>query len=90
MDPALVGPLVPLDMGPPPLGGSTPEMQARCASRTGGAGPRRPREVSAVSAVAVTWIVVAVACCGLCIYGISRAIRRSKERETQENSVPTH
>jgi hypothetical protein len=40
-----------------------------------------------VSAVAVFWIVVAAACCGLCVYGISRAIRRSKERQTEEQSV---
>jgi hypothetical protein len=33
-----------------------------------------------MSAVAVTWIGVAAVCCGLCIYGISRAVRRSKER----------
>jgi hypothetical protein len=46
--------------------------------------------VVAVSAVAVLWIGVAVACCGLCIYGISRAIRRSKERQTEERSVLTH
>jgi hypothetical protein len=43
-----------------------------------------------VSAVAVFWVVVAAACCGLCIYGITRAVRRSKNRETQESSVPTH
>ena len=76
--------------GPSPLGGSTSEMQVRCASRAGDAGPRRPREVGAVSAVAVLWIGVAVACCGLCIYGISRAVRRSKERQTEERSVTTH
>jgi hypothetical protein len=43
-----------------------------------------------VSAVAVFWIVVAAVCCGLCIYGISRSIRRSKERQTEDQSVPTH
>jgi hypothetical protein len=82
--------LVPPDMGLPPLVGSALEMQVRCASRAGGSGPRRPREVGAVSAVAVTWIVVAAACIGLCIYGISRAVRRSKEREMQESSAETH
>jgi hypothetical protein len=40
--------------------------------------------------VAVFWIVVAAACCGLCIYGISRSIRRAKERQTEEQSVSTH
>jgi hypothetical protein len=39
-----------------------------------------------MSAVAVIWIGVAAICCGLCIYGISRAIRRSKER--QEDRAP--
>jgi hypothetical protein len=34
-----------------------------------------------MSAVAVIWIGVAVVCCGLCIYGISRTIRRSKEHQ---------
>jgi hypothetical protein len=43
-----------------------------------------------VSAVGVFWIVVGTACCGLCMYGISRAVRRSKERETQESSAETH
>jgi hypothetical protein len=31
--------------------------------------------------IAVFGIVVAAACCGLCIYAISRAVRRSKDRE---------
>jgi hypothetical protein len=31
--------------------------------------------------VAVIWIGVAAVCCGLCIYGINKAIRRSKERQ---------
>jgi hypothetical protein len=53
------------------------------------AGPRRPREVGAVSAVAVFLIVVAATCCGLCLYGISRAVRRAKERQTQKGSVLT-
>jgi hypothetical protein len=39
-----------------------------------------------MSAVAVIWIGVAAICCGLCIYGINRAIRRSKER--QEGRTP--
>jgi hypothetical protein len=39
-----------------------------------------------MSAVAVIWIGVAAVCCGLCIYGISRAIRRSKEH--QERRTP--
>jgi hypothetical protein len=43
-----------------------------------------------VDVVAVFWVVVAAACCGLCIYGISKAIRRSKERQTEERPVPTH
>ena len=43
-----------------------------------------------MSAVAVIWIVFAAACCGLCIYGISIAIRRSKERQTEERSAPMH
>ena len=43
-----------------------------------------------MSAVAIGWIAVAAACCGLCIYGISRAVRRSKGREKQESSAPTH
>lgn len=34
-----------------------------------------------MSAVAIIWISVAAVCCGLCIYGINRAIRRSKERQ---------
>jgi hypothetical protein len=42
-----------------------------------------------VSAV-VFWIVVVAACCGLCVYGISRAIHRSKERQTEERPVSTH
>jgi hypothetical protein len=40
--------------------------------------------------VAVTWIVVAAACCGLCIYGISRAVRRSRERHAEEQRVLKH
>ena len=43
-----------------------------------------------MSAVAVLWIVVAAACCGLCIYGISRAVRRAKERQKEDGPVPTH
>lgn len=43
-----------------------------------------------MSAVAVFWIVVAAACCGLCIYGISRAVRRAKERQTEDGPVVTH
>ncbi|HZB01918.1 MAG TPA: hypothetical protein VE800_07410 [Actinomycetota bacterium] len=43
-----------------------------------------------MSAVAIVWIVVAAACCGLCIYGISRAIRRSKERQAEEPRILTH
>lgn len=43
-----------------------------------------------MSAVAILWIVVAAACCGLCIYGISRAVRRSRERQTEDRSVMTH
>jgi len=39
-----------------------------------------------MSDVAVIWIGLAAICCGLCIYGISRAIRRSKER--QEGRTP--
>ena len=31
--------------------------------------------------VAVIWIGLAAICCGLCIYAISRAIRRSAERQ---------
>ena len=46
--------------------------------------------MGAVSAVAVTWIVVAVACCGLCIYGISKAVRRSRERQAEKPRVLTH
>jgi hypothetical protein len=38
-------------------------------------------EVMGMSAVAVIWIGVAAICCGLCIYWISRAVRRSKERQ---------
>jgi hypothetical protein len=34
-----------------------------------------------MSAVAVIWIGVAAVCCSLCIYGINRAVRRSKERK---------
>lgn len=34
-----------------------------------------------MSAVAIIWISVAAACCGLCVYGINRAVRRSKERK---------
>jgi hypothetical protein len=44
------------------------------------------REVSGMSAAAIIWIGVAAVCCGLCIYGINGAIRRSKER--QEASTP--
>ena len=58
------------------------------------AGPEMPardaEEVGAVSAVAVFWIVVAAMCCGLCIYGISRAVRRAKERQKEDGSVLTH
>jgi hypothetical protein len=43
-------------------------------------------EVMGMSAVAVMWIGVAAICCGLCIYGINRAIHRSKER--QEGRTP--
>jgi hypothetical protein len=59
-------------------------------SRTGDAGPRRPREVGVVSAVVIFWIAVAATCCGLCIYGISRAVRRAKERQTEDGPVVTH
>jgi hypothetical protein len=40
--------------------------------------------------IAVLWIAVAAACCGLCIYGISRAVRRSKERRRADQPVLTH
>jgi hypothetical protein len=40
-----------------------------------------------MSAVAIMWISVAAVCCGLCIYGINRAIRRTKERK--EGRTPT-
>lgn len=43
-----------------------------------------------MSAVAVVWISVAAVCCGLCIYGINRAIRRSRDRQSQDQPVPTH
>jgi hypothetical protein len=46
-------------------------------------------EVGSVSAVAIVWIVVAAACCGLCVYGISRAVRRSRERQAEERRVLT-
>jgi hypothetical protein len=38
----------------------------------------RRREVAVMSPVAVFWIVVAAACGGLCIYGISRIVRRAR------------
>jgi hypothetical protein len=42
-----------------------------------------------MSAVAVIWIGVATICCGLCIYGINRAIRRSKERREERTPALT-
>jgi hypothetical protein len=33
-----------------------------------------------MSAIAVIWFGVVAVCCGLCLYGINRAIRRSKQR----------
>lgn len=46
-------------------------------------------EVKGMSAVAVIWIGVATICCGLCIYGINRAIRRSKERREERTPALT-
>jgi hypothetical protein len=43
-----------------------------------------------MSGIAVVWIAVAAACCGLCIYGISRAVRRSKEHRGADQPVLTH
>lgn len=42
-----------------------------------------------MSAVAVIWIGVAAVCCGLCIYGINRAIRRPKERREEPTPALT-
>jgi hypothetical protein len=59
--------------------------------KVGGQADRRRRSETAEGGVAVVfWVVVAAACCGLCIYGISRAIRRSKERHTEERRVSTY
>jgi hypothetical protein len=41
-----------------------------------------------MSAIAVIWIGVAAVCCGLCVYGINRAIRRSKERQGAPTPAP--
>jgi hypothetical protein len=35
------------------------------------------------------WIAVAAACCALCIWGISAAVRRSKQR-TQVEQTASH
>jgi hypothetical protein len=32
----------------------------------------------------ILWIAAVAACCGLCAYGINRAVRRSKERRAQK------
>jgi cytochrome oxidase assembly protein ShyY1 len=42
-----------------------------------------------MSAVAVIWFGLAAVCCGLCIYGINRAIRRSKDRQDGRTPVLT-
>ena len=47
-------------------------------------------EVAGMSGIAVFWIAVAATCCGLCIYGISRAVRRSKKRRDANEPVLTH
>jgi hypothetical protein len=43
-----------------------------------------------MSATAVLWIGVAVACCGFCIYGINRAIHRSRESQAKSPRAVTH
>ena len=37
----------------------------------------------------VLWITVAILCVGLCAYGITTAVRRSKDRREQDASAPT-
>jgi hypothetical protein len=34
-------------------------------------------------------VVVGVACCGLCAYGINKAIRRRKKRQLRDTSALT-
>ncbi len=36
-----------------------------------------------MSLLAVALIIAAVICCGLCVYGISTAVRRSHERRVE-------
>lgn len=40
-----------------------------------------------MSGFAIAWIGVAGACCGLCIYGISQAVRRARERRDTEEAL---
>jgi len=56
------------------------EIGIRCRGRM------RRLSSAGVGGMAMTTILViaaVVACCGLCVYGISRAVRRSRERRTQ-------
>jgi hypothetical protein len=96
-DGARIGPGVPhrpgLSSGPAQRGsiGSThtagPGRTSTQPVRSGNTGSRhRGGRCVGMSAVAIIWIGVAAVCWGLCIYGINRAIRRSKER--QEGRTP--
>jgi hypothetical protein len=39
--------------------------------------------------VALLFIGAIIICCGLCAYGISTAVRRSKDRRAQDAHAPT-
>jgi hypothetical protein len=39
--------------------------------------------------VTVLWIIAAILCVALCAYGITTAIRRSKDRHEQDAHAPT-
>jgi beta-lactamase regulating signal transducer with metallopeptidase domain len=39
--------------------------------------------------VTVLWIIAAIICVALCAYGITTAIRRSKDRREQDGHAPT-
>jgi hypothetical protein len=39
--------------------------------------------------VTVLWIIAAIVCVALCAYGITTAVRRSKDRRAQNAAAPT-
>jgi hypothetical protein len=42
-----------------------------------------------MSAMTILLLIGAIACCGLCTYGITTAVRRAKDRRGQDAHAPT-